>query len=343
MKQNIFNLRLVTVAASLAWLQSAPSQAQDVNRQSGKFSIDGQVTTVALCSKYEYVAFGLKSGALSIFAVKERKPVYANAWKGHDKAVTCLVFSADDKQVVSGGMDGQLKVWDTVKSAEHAVTKELATKAQPSQKIKAHTGGVYGVAFSPDGKRLASAGADGFIKVWNTTNGELLFSFPAAHKGGARAVAFSPDGQSLVSGGMDKTVRIWEAKAGGKTTKTLDHPAPVYTVAVNADGSRIASGTGANNEQAHVMLWDWETGKQITDFKGHTDIVTGVEFHPTEERLISCSKDTTIRVWDLQKNEELYMDKHRDPVTSLSIAGDGKYFATASAEIIFLWQGVPMK
>ncbi|HLW63990.1 MAG TPA: WD40 repeat domain-containing protein [Gemmataceae bacterium] len=324
-------------------LFAGPGPAQDMNRQAGKFSLDGQATTVAMCSKYEYLAFGLKSGALSIFAVKEGKPVFANAWKGHDKAVTCMVFSADDKKVASGGMDGQIRLWDTAKSAEHAVTKELAAKAQPEHKIKAHTGGVYGLGFSPDGKRLASAGADGAIKVWNTATGELLFTFPAVHKGGARAVAYSPDGQSIVSGGMDKTVKIWEAKAGGKLIKSLDHPAPVYCVAVNVDGSRIASGTGLNDVQAHVILWDWNKGKEITDFKGHSDIVTGVVFHPTEDRLLSCSKDTTIRVWDLEKKEELYMDKHRDAVTGLSFAGDGKFFATASAEIIFLWQGTPKK
>jgi WD40 repeat protein len=332
------------VFAMFLALSPLPALAQDMNRQAGKFSLDGPATTVAMSSKYEFMSFGMKSGNLSIYVVKPEKPVYANHWKAHDKAVTCIIFSPDNKLVASGGLDGQIRIWDTVKSAEFSISPEAAKKAQPLHKIvKAHPGGVYGLAFSPDGKRLASAGADGSIKFWNSATAEPLFAFTGAHKGGSRAVAFSPDGQSLASGGMDKTVKIWDAKAGGKTIKTLNMPAPIYSVAISADGQRIASGGGAPDQPGHVVLSNWDDGKEVIDFKGHSDTVYVVAFHPTEDRLVSCSKDTTIRVWDLEKKEELYMDKHRDPVTSLCFTGDGKSFATASAEIIFLWQGTPKK
>jgi WD40 repeat protein len=330
-------------AVLLVFTLVVPARAQDMNRQAGKFSLDGPCTTVAMASKYEYMSFGMKAGGLSIYVVKRDKPVFANYWKAHDKAVTCIVFSPDNKLVASGGLDGQIKIWDTVKSAECALTAEAAKKAAPLHKIRAHTGGVFGLAFSPDGKRLASAGADGAVRFWNSATGEQLFAFTGAHKGGARAVAFSPDGQSLASAGMDKAVKVWEGKANGKTIRTLNMPAPVYSVAISADGQRIASGCGAPDQPGHVVLSNWDDGKEVTDFKGHSDIVNVVAFHPTEERLVSCSKDTTIRVWDLEKKEELYMDKHRDPVTGLSFCGDGQMFATASAEIIFLWQGTPKK
>jgi len=325
----------------LVLLATAASHAQDMNRQAGKYSLDSPAAIVAVSSKYEFTAFGMKNGGIGIFAVKEGKVVYANIWKAHDKPVTCIVFSPDDKLVASAGQDGQVKIWDTAKCAKLAVSAELAKKAQPEHNVKAHAGGAYGVAFSPDGKQLASAGADGAIRFWNPNSGEQLFALTGMHKGGARAVAFGTDGQAIVSGGMDKTVKIIDAKPGGKVLKTLNHPAPVFTVAVNSSGQYIASGTGPVDAQAHVIVWDWESGKEVVDLKGHTDIVHGVLFHPTEERLVSCSKDTTIRVWDLQKKEELYEDKHRDAVTSISFTGDGRILASASAEIIFLWQGTP--
>jgi WD40 repeat protein len=327
----------------LCLLLATTGLAQDMNRQATKYSVDAPVTTVALSSKFEYLAFGMKAGGFCVFVANTNKPVFFHVWAGHDKAVTSIAFSPDDKLLASGGLEGEVKIWDPVKDAPRALSVEESKKVKPLLKFKAHTGGVYGLAFSPDGKRLATAGADGLIKMWNRANGELLFSLPGSHKGGARSVVFSPDGQSLITGGMDKTVKIWEAKAGGKATKTITQPAPVYSVAVSPDGQQIAAGGGLPDKPGHVLLMNLEDGKELVDFKGHSDLVYVVAFHPTEARLASCSKDTTIRVWDLEKKEELYMDKHRDPVTGLSFAGDGKYFATASPEIIFLWQGTPKK
>jgi WD40 repeat protein len=156
-------------------------------------------------------------------------------------------------------------------------------------------------------------------------------------------VVFTNDGQELVSGGMDKTVKVWEAKTGGKVLKTLNHPAAVHCVALSPDGQHIASAGSAPEGQAHVIVWDFESGKEIVDLKGHTDIVHTVAFHPTENRLASCGKDTTIRVWDLEKKEELYQDKHRDEVMGIAYDGEGKALASASAEIIFLWVATPKK
>src|SRR5262249_30494174 len=97
-----FTLAIVACLAGL--LSTTASQAQDMNHQACHFSTDGQSTTVAMCSKYIYMAFGLKSGGVAIYPVKEHKPVYANAWMGHEKPVTCQIFSPDDKQVATGAM-----------------------------------------------------------------------------------------------------------------------------------------------------------------------------------------------------------------------------------------------
>ena len=83
-----------------------------------------------------------------------------------------------------------MKIWDS------ATGEELLT-------LKGHAGVVYGVAFSPDGQRLASASSDQTVKIWDSATGKELFSFKG-HAGGVRSVAFSPDGQRLASGSMDR-------------------------------------------------------------------------------------------------------------------------------------------
>jgi WD40 repeat protein len=94
-------------------------------------------------------------------------------------------------------MDQTVKIWDTRTWQEVGSLRDLSS-------------GILSVAFSPDGRRLATGGTDSTVKLWDAATGELLHTFHG-HNDWVHAVAFSPDGRRLASGSLDATVKIWKA------------------------------------------------------------------------------------------------------------------------------------
>ena len=123
------------------------------------------------------------------------------------------------------------------------LTGTLATPAagqpKPPKTLKGHTREVFSVAFSPDGKTVASGSADQSIKLWDVAGGKNTATLKG-HTDFVQSVAFSPDGKTLASGSRDKTVNLWDV-ASGKTTATLKgHTDRVWSVAFSPDGKTLA-------------------------------------------------------------------------------------------------------
>jgi ABC-type dipeptide/oligopeptide/nickel transport system ATPase component len=130
-----------------------------------------------------------------------------NAFR-HSGPVVDVAFSPDGKRIVSGSMDGTLKVWD-------------ATSGQKTLTLHGHIGWVSSVAFSPDGKRIVSGALDGTLKVWDATSGQETLTLKG-HTAVVDAVAFSPDGKRIVSGSGDM-LRVWDAPSGQKTAPGVEN------------------------------------------------------------------------------------------------------------------------
>jgi hypothetical protein len=200
--------------------------------------------------------------------------------------------------------------------------------------VKGHESFVTSVAFSPDGKRLASGSLDKTIKISGAATGQEVLTLKG-HESFVTSVAFSPDGKRLASGSEDKTIKLWDAATGQEVLTLKGHESAVFSVAFSSDGKRLASGS----EDKTVKLWDAVTGQEVLTLKGHEDVVRSVAFSPDGKRLASGSWDKTIKLWDAATGQEvLTLKGHESAVYSVAFSPDGKRLASGSDDkTIKLW------
>lgn len=216
--------------------------------------------------------------------------------------------------------------------------------------LHGHAGSVRSIAFSPNGRLLASGGDDRTVRLWNPETGQQIGRPLAGHTDTVRSVAFSPDGAIVASGGDDATIRLWDAATGrpravlgpgnAKDPARPGHTAPVLSIAFTRDG-KLVSGS----EDETVRLWDVSTGRQLNKLgpgdgkgtPGHTASVWSVAVSPNGKVIASSGSDKTIQLWDAATGEHLKTlgpgdgkDKpgHTASVLSLAFNRDGTLLAS---------------
>jgi WD40 repeat protein/serine/threonine protein kinase len=192
----------------------------------------------------------------------------------------------------------------------------------------------HGVAFSPDGKRLASGDNWGVVKVWDAQTGQELLTLQG-RTGSVTSLVFSPDGKRLTSGSHDKPVKVWDAQTGQELLNLQGHTSRVDSVSFSPDGKRLASASADHT----VKVWDAQTGQELLTFKGHSGSVWSVAFSPDGKRLASASRDKTAKVWDAQTGQELLTFKgHTYEVDSVAFSPDGKGLASGDVRgMVKVW------
>ncbi len=179
---------------------------------------------------------------------------------------------------------------------------------------------IRGLAFSPDGKRLASASEDKTVKLWDAQSGQILHTF-AGHTEAVFGVAYSPDGKYLASASGDKTVKLWDALSGNEIRTLAGHTEVVFGVAFSPDGKRLASGSRDNK----VKVWDVESGDELFALGGHTRPVWSLAFSPDGQRLASASEDGTVKVREAKAVQKaLVLGGGPGFVTQVAFSPDGK-------------------
>jgi len=193
-----------------------------------------------------------------------------------------MVFSPDGTILAS--VNGGVRLWN------------MSTARPVGPPLTGHTRPVLDVAFSPDGRTLATASEDGTIRLWDPATGQPRRTLPTSPGEVAyTTLAFSPNGQTLASGDADGRLRLWSLTTGGPVSDPQPgHQGPVWALTFSPDGTALAS-AGYDHT---VRLWD-PTGHSLAPpLTGHTRPVASLKFSPDSRTLVSASTDGTIRQWD---------------------------------------------
>ncbi|WP_327302959.1 serine/threonine-protein kinase [Streptomyces sp. NBC_01298] len=289
---------------------------------------------------------------------------------GHTGVVSSVAFSPDSKTLVSGSFDGNFRLWDlatrtstatpvghndapismvlsldgkTLASADTSNVVRLwdfATRTSTAA-LKA-VGPMNEVAFSPDGKTLASGGGEGswaggddksVVQLWDlaTRTSTATLTDKSQNVG---SLAFSPNGKTLAA--YTGAVQLWDLATRTSTATLTDKSQSVRSLAFSPNGKTLATG----NDDKTVQLWDLATRTSTAALTGHTDSVSSVAFSPDGKTLASGSDDRTIRLWDLAtRTSTSTLTGHTDSVRSVAFSPDGKTLASSSVDkTVRLWK-----
>ena len=227
-------------------------------------------------------------GAIRGWDVATSREVFA--LPAHHRGVWCVAWSPDGTSLAAGSQDGTIRIAGDL---EGTPTVRFFQAHENPNGNAAKREGVRAVAWSPQGDRLASAGWDKLVKIWDPARGAELIRMEG-HKYQVMGVSWSPDGQRLASASGDFLVMTWDAATGQRLQTMRGHNDFVDAVKWSPDGSRLAS-AGLDNA---VRIWDSRTGQEALVLRGNAGMFHDLSWNSDGARLAAACSDGQVWIWD---------------------------------------------
>jgi WD40 repeat protein len=305
----------------------------------GPFSVGPLAArSVAFSPDGKIVATGSLGGQARLWNARSLSPAGPPLSTGTASKIYSIAFSPAGNMLAAGGGVGVDDVHAVTRVWDVGSHQQLGAAHDPFG--SGLTGAVNAVAFSPDGKILATGSGDRTVRLWNVATDQPIHVLKAA--GYVYTLAFSPNGRLLASAGAGGTsqVQLWNVATGGRIGTFTDHQTgDIYSVAFSPDGRVLA--TGGTDDTAR--LWDVATGQQIgTPFSVDTGTISSVAFSPDGRVLATGSFDGKVRLWDIATGQQIgqpLFDGGLASVDSVAFSPNGQALAVGTYNgVVQLWQ-----
>jgi WD40 repeat protein len=306
LKEKIFYLNFI-MFLEVILISSILVRAQNQSRSADSvFTITGLgfINSVAFSSDGTKILTAAQNAKILLTGTDSLLKTFSN-----NRTIGSMAFSPDNSKILAGTAHNTTILWDV------ATGESLYTFSIPPVEYAS----VDAVAFSPDGNQFSIEAGIGIFHLYETSNGNLLYSF-TGHSSGINSLAFSPDNSKILSGSTDGTAKLWDIQ-NKKLIQTFKEDDVISSVAFSPNGENIITGSWSNN----ATLWNTTSGEKIRRFLGHTDRVNCLAFSPDGSQIITGSDDNTVKLWNVSTGELIYTFKGHDGwVRSVAFSPDGK-------------------